>query len=84
MSANWQRMGREFSRTWRRGKVYRDSELRQLARKRGLVLRQAGNGRVDVVQGKEVVARFRAVGDAAPVNETNVPERLEAYAALKL
>lgn len=84
MSASWQYMGRELSRTWRRGKLYRDSELRHLARKRGLVLKQAGAGRVDLAQGEKVVARFRAVGDAAPVNETEVPRRLEAYAALKL
>lgn len=58
-SDTWRLMDRKFSREWRRGKAYRLTELRHLARKRGCTLNKISNERLDILSGSEVVARFQ-------------------------
>lgn len=85
MNDNWQLMDRKFSREWRRNKLYRLAELRRLAAKRGCQVSKVSSGRVDVVDGSKVVARFQLRGEEdQSVPATAPPERLQAYAALKL
>lgn len=63
MNDQWQLLSREFSRVWRRGKIYRLSEIKLLARRRRLVLRPVGRNHdaVEVVDGSKPVARFQRV-----------------------
>lgn len=84
MNDNWQLMDRKFSREWRRGKTYRLAELRHLARRRRCTLDKISHGRVNVVSGSEVVARFQLVGEQDVSADVPVRERIQAFAALKL
>lgn len=73
---------RKMSRAWRRGKRYQKKELRWLAKRRGLEMREDGH-RLEVYNTKTklVVANFQEVSD----NESIVPnEKSKLFAALRL
>jgi hypothetical protein len=85
MNDNWQLMDRKFSREWRRNKLYRLTELRRLAAKRGCQVAKVSSGRVNIVDGSKVVARFQLRGEEEKIvlsTASNGP--LQTYAALKL
>lgn len=75
-------IGREFSREWRRSKVYREHEIRWLARKRGLDTR-SHNRALEVFSPKtgKTVVSFKEVSEREPVHE--VSERTKLFAALR-
>lgn len=77
----YQLTDRKFSREWRRSKRYSRNELRWLARKRGLELRERGGVAQVIEPGtRRVVANFAQVKQAAPVPESR-PD-LKLFAAL--
>lgn len=80
--ADYRLTNRTFSRVWRRSKNYRDHEIRWLARKRGLAVRDR-SGAIEVYDPKtnKTVANFQQVPDAAASRPS---ERSQALAALKV
>ena len=75
----YQLVDRKFSREWRRSKRYSRNELRWLARKRGLELKERGGAAQVVDRSGRVVANF------AQVKKPGLPESrpdLKLYAAL--
>ena len=75
-------MSREFSRIWRRCKNYREKEIRYLARKRDLEIRDRDRMlQVYDPKTKKVVANFQEVVQNELV--TGIGERTQMFAALK-
>ncbi len=75
-------INRTFSREWRRSKDYRDHEIKWLAKKRGLAVRNR-NRAVEVFDPKRprhVVVAFKEVDESMPLV---VDERIRMFAALR-
>lgn len=72
---------RAFSRTWRRSKNYREHEIKWLARRRGLTVREQGTA-IEVLDPKtgKLAACFQPVSE---VQEAQADDRSRAFAALK-
>lgn len=79
--ADYRLTNRTFSRVWRRSKNYRDHEIRWLARKRGLAVRERKQA-IEVYDPKtnKTVANFQQVPEA---ESQRISERTRTLAALK-
>jgi spore germination cell wall hydrolase CwlJ-like protein len=79
--ANYRLTTRTFSRQWRRSKLYSDKEIRWLARKRNLTLKDERTAIQVLDRNAKVVAAFQQVDEAeAP----HMRKKSNLYAALKL
>jgi len=75
---------REFSRAWRRNKIYSEKDLRWLAKRRGLSVVIDGPA-LQVVDARlnKIVANFAAIPDTLE-HDRHDAQRIQAYAALKV
>ena len=79
--ADYRLTNRTFSRVWRRSKNYRDHEIRWLARKRGLAVRERNRG-IEVYDPK--TGKNVAVFQLAEASVARISERSRTMAALKV